>query len=247
MRFSLVIIVNLHYVQVYRPNKVPDKKAKLCQICKMTFSLLKRRHHCRHCGRVVCDECSTGRRPVFDQGLELVRVDRQCYRVLGKKSKPLPPPAADLSVDDEENELKERVAAFPLSECKGVFVKPSKFFWAIAIKREKKTEEDEENIRVLLVDIDHFVEIGGTTTMLILNWFQQMFNVGRDNQRVVNFAQINALAHCLAIVDVDHVSVASTRPAPQQMLQERRRHTAFNLNTSCFLMRYKQKTCKITS
>ena len=77
---------------------------------------------------MVCDECSTGRRPVFDQGLELVRVDRQCYRVLGKKSKPLSPPAADLSVDDEENELKERVAAFPLSECKDVFVKPSKFF-----------------------------------------------------------------------------------------------------------------------
>lgn len=38
---------------------IPDSEAKLCMCCqKQRFSLFARRHHCRRCGRVVCDSCS---------------------------------------------------------------------------------------------------------------------------------------------------------------------------------------------
>ncbi|KAM3588813.1 hypothetical protein VKS41_001249 [Umbelopsis sp. WA50703] len=38
-----------------------DKDANECRRCKRRFNFLVRRHHCRRCGQVVCDRCSTHR------------------------------------------------------------------------------------------------------------------------------------------------------------------------------------------
>ena len=40
------------------PSWVPDSMAPLCMGCGSTFSLVRRRHHCRSCGRVFCAKCS---------------------------------------------------------------------------------------------------------------------------------------------------------------------------------------------
>ncbi|KAJ3041367.1 hypothetical protein HDV00_009508 [Rhizophlyctis rosea] len=38
---------------------IPDNEATTCMICGTTkFSLVTRKHHCRHCGRVICWKCS---------------------------------------------------------------------------------------------------------------------------------------------------------------------------------------------
>jgi hypothetical protein len=47
----------------------PDSATTRCPICNVvffsgTFSLSPRKHHCRKCGRVVCDTCSQGRKIV---------------------------------------------------------------------------------------------------------------------------------------------------------------------------------------
>ncbi|KAI9911463.1 hypothetical protein PsorP6_008935 [Peronosclerospora sorghi] len=34
-------------------------KAVKCGLCKSDFSFVKRKHHCRHCGRVMCSDCSS--------------------------------------------------------------------------------------------------------------------------------------------------------------------------------------------
>ena len=42
-------------------NMVPwkkDKDEKQCQGCGGTFGILRRRHHCRLCGDIICKECS---------------------------------------------------------------------------------------------------------------------------------------------------------------------------------------------
>lgn len=39
----------------------PDAEVSECPICKRQFTFLFRRHHCRKCGRVVCNECSPHR------------------------------------------------------------------------------------------------------------------------------------------------------------------------------------------
>ncbi|XP_042858528.1 rabenosyn-5-like [Penaeus japonicus] len=35
-----------------------DKDVPLCPFCARTFNLARRRHHCRLCGGIMCDECS---------------------------------------------------------------------------------------------------------------------------------------------------------------------------------------------
>ena len=46
---------------VVRPRPVweDDKASSLCRVCSQKFTLTNRRHHCRKCGRLVCDSCST--------------------------------------------------------------------------------------------------------------------------------------------------------------------------------------------
>lgn len=55
----------------------PDSEVTNCPICHVQFGMFLRKHHCRKCGRVVCDRCSPHRitiphayivRPPGDQG-----------------------------------------------------------------------------------------------------------------------------------------------------------------------------------
>jgi len=43
------------------PHWQPDSEVSECPICWRPFTWLFRRHHCRKCGRVVCNECSPHR------------------------------------------------------------------------------------------------------------------------------------------------------------------------------------------
>ena len=40
---------------------IPDERVSTCFDCKCTFSLFRRKHHCRSCGRIFCDACSVHR------------------------------------------------------------------------------------------------------------------------------------------------------------------------------------------
>ncbi|KAL7692422.1 putative FYVE zinc finger, peptidase C19, ubiquitin-specific peptidase, DUSP [Plasmopara halstedii] len=42
-------------------NWVPDTASSRCQICLISFTLTRRRHHCRLCGHLVCANCSHDR------------------------------------------------------------------------------------------------------------------------------------------------------------------------------------------
>ena len=47
---------------------IPDCRVRRCFACTVTFSLLKRKHHCRACGRVFCASCTSYRveLPTYD-------------------------------------------------------------------------------------------------------------------------------------------------------------------------------------
>merc|ERR1712025_312022 len=38
-----------------------DKSSSTCAVCSEKFFVFKRRHHCRKCGMIVCENCSKGR------------------------------------------------------------------------------------------------------------------------------------------------------------------------------------------
>ena len=43
------------------PLWVPDSMSLFCSNCKSNFSLFRRRHHCRVCGRVFCKKCASSK------------------------------------------------------------------------------------------------------------------------------------------------------------------------------------------
>lgn len=43
------------------PHWQPDQDVSTCPVCRIPFSFLRRKHHCRKCGRVVCGACSPHR------------------------------------------------------------------------------------------------------------------------------------------------------------------------------------------
>ncbi|TYZ59750.1 hypothetical protein PybrP1_009825 [[Pythium] brassicae (nom. inval.)] len=65
---------------------IPDSLAERCYGCHASFSLVLRRHHCRRCGNVFCDACSSARIPLLSAGFSTpVRVCEKCC-VAAKKA-----------------------------------------------------------------------------------------------------------------------------------------------------------------
>ncbi|XP_074548541.1 zinc finger FYVE domain-containing protein 26 [Halichoeres trimaculatus] len=63
-----------------RKDWVPDTQQHVCMVCKRErFTMFNRRHHCRRCGRLVCNACSEHTMPVEGCPGEEVRVCDQCY------------------------------------------------------------------------------------------------------------------------------------------------------------------------
>ncbi|XP_046971190.1 zinc finger FYVE domain-containing protein 26 homolog isoform X2 [Vanessa cardui] len=68
---------------------VEDYTADRCMVCKISiFSMIIRRHHCRRCGRVVCQGCSRNKMqvPTYPSGVKF-RVCDDCFtQTMNKKS-----------------------------------------------------------------------------------------------------------------------------------------------------------------
>ncbi|XP_061473587.1 lateral signaling target protein 2 homolog isoform X2 [Rhineura floridana] len=62
------------------PDWVPDSTCSHCMACHVPFTFLRRRHHCRSCGKIFCSRCSSHLAPLphFRQ-LKPVRVCTHCY------------------------------------------------------------------------------------------------------------------------------------------------------------------------
>lgn len=64
------------------PVWIPDYRVTMCQQCTAEFTLTFRRHHCRACGKVVCDHCSANRAPLHYKRYQSARVCDNCFESL---------------------------------------------------------------------------------------------------------------------------------------------------------------------
>ncbi|KAM6960660.1 FYVE, RhoGEF and PH domain-containing protein 6-like [Aplochiton taeniatus] len=64
------------------PIWIPDPRATMCMICTCEFTLTWRRHHCRGCGKVVCQSCSSNKYCLEYLKNQLARVCDQCFLIL---------------------------------------------------------------------------------------------------------------------------------------------------------------------
>lgn len=67
------------------PLWIPDSDALTCLHCDMKFTVLKRRHHCRACGLVLCSKCCNLKFRLEYLDTE-ARVCNKCFEVLNKDS-----------------------------------------------------------------------------------------------------------------------------------------------------------------
>ncbi|XP_032664910.1 hepatocyte growth factor-regulated tyrosine kinase substrate isoform X2 [Odontomachus brunneus] len=60
---------------------------EVCHRCRVTFSMVQRKHHCRACGQVFCNQCSSKLSTLPKFGIEKeVRVCEACYEKVNKSS-----------------------------------------------------------------------------------------------------------------------------------------------------------------
>ncbi|KRY17903.1 Lateral signaling target protein 2 -like protein [Trichinella patagoniensis] len=59
---------------------VPDEECDGCSMCEMKFSFIRRRHHCRCCGKIFCGRCTSNTLPLPALGYaKAVRVCDRCF------------------------------------------------------------------------------------------------------------------------------------------------------------------------
>ncbi|KAK5983987.1 Lateral signaling target protein 2 [Trichostrongylus colubriformis] len=59
---------------------VPDEDCEQCTACSATFTVVRRRHHCRNCGRIFCHRCSRNNICIPELGYDRrVRVCNLCF------------------------------------------------------------------------------------------------------------------------------------------------------------------------
>ncbi|XP_041435307.1 lateral signaling target protein 2 homolog isoform X2 [Xenopus laevis] len=62
------------------PEWVPDEVCSLCTACEAPFTVIRRKHHCRSCGKIFCSRCSSHSAPLPRYGqMKPVRVCTHCY------------------------------------------------------------------------------------------------------------------------------------------------------------------------
>ncbi|CAO2640254.1 Lateral signaling target protein 2 homolog [Lemmus lemmus] len=62
------------------PEWVPDEACGFCTSCKAPFTVIRRKHHCRSCGKIFCSRCSSHSAPLPHYGqVKPVRVCTHCY------------------------------------------------------------------------------------------------------------------------------------------------------------------------
>lgn len=64
------------------PFWIPDENAPNCLECCLKFTVIRRRHHCRACGRVLCAQCCHFKAPLPYMDYKEARVCGPCLQIL---------------------------------------------------------------------------------------------------------------------------------------------------------------------
>ncbi|XP_067937820.1 uncharacterized protein [Watersipora subatra] len=62
-----------------KPLWLPDSQTNVCMACQVKFSFTRRKHHCRSCGNIFCDSCSSLRSRLQYMDFKEARVCKSCH------------------------------------------------------------------------------------------------------------------------------------------------------------------------
>ncbi|GAB0086897.1 Zinc finger FYVE domain-containing protein [Sergentomyia squamirostris] len=92
------------------PYWVPDNVTNFCMQCNLKFSLIKRRHHCRACGQVLCSTCCSLKAKLEYLGDVDARICLQCDDVLSRE-------AAEVIMNNNSGALQSPNPNNPMEYC----------------------------------------------------------------------------------------------------------------------------------
>lgn len=76
--------ISLDNIGRVQPYWIPDNMSLFCMICNLKFTFIKRRHHCRACGLVLCKTCCSLKAKLEYMGDAEARICIQCDLLLNK-------------------------------------------------------------------------------------------------------------------------------------------------------------------
>ncbi|KAI6215263.1 hypothetical protein M3Y94_00365400 [Aphelenchoides besseyi] len=84
---------------------VPDSDCENCVACGSSFTFIRRRHHCRNCGRIFCYRCSANALSIPELGYDRpVRVCNVCYLFKSNPFSPCTPNGIQVSSPSETSD-----------------------------------------------------------------------------------------------------------------------------------------------
>lgn len=95
------------------PTWLADNEVPACMHCDSLFGVMNRRHHCRHCGNILCKSCCDNRTVIPHlQYTKPVRVCQTCAQMIELTRKPpTEQPAAESELEKIMSNKKGKVAA----------------------------------------------------------------------------------------------------------------------------------------
>eukprot|EP00092_Neocalanus_flemingeri_P021829 GFUD01023681.1.p1 GENE.GFUD01023681.1~~GFUD01023681.1.p1 ORF type:complete len:828 (-),score=147.39 GFUD01023681.1:215-2626(-) len=97
------------------PVWVPDQASAKCQECNTKFSFLIRKHHCRACGRLLCNKCTKHQYPLEYLGWCPSRVCQICFSIFTKNTKEIRRTKSLNDFDDMKQNISRLIRSQQLS------------------------------------------------------------------------------------------------------------------------------------
>lgn len=69
-------------IGTFPPEWLPDHDANSCMSCDSLFTLIKRRHHCRSCGKIFCSDCCRQKARLLYLANKEARVCNNCFYII---------------------------------------------------------------------------------------------------------------------------------------------------------------------
>uniref|UniRef100_A0A6G1S4M4 Zinc finger FYVE domain-containing protein 9 n=1 Tax=Aceria tosichella TaxID=561515 RepID=A0A6G1S4M4_9ACAR len=66
----------------FPPEWLPDREAESCMACGGLFTLIRRRHHCRSCGKIFCGDCCKHKARLLYMDNKEARVCNNCHQLI---------------------------------------------------------------------------------------------------------------------------------------------------------------------
>ncbi|RWS26954.1 Hepatocyte growth factor-regulated tyrosine kinase substrate-like protein, partial [Leptotrombidium deliense] len=120
-----------------------------CNRCRVSFSVVQRKHHCRNCGQIFCSKCSSKQSIIPKYGIEKeVRVCDDCY---DKINKPLQTNVKTGNSSENSSPFKETSttgkASAPPSKSEQELIEEEELQMAIALSKSEAEVKEKERMR----------------------------------------------------------------------------------------------------